>query len=145
MATTVETVITFGRSRSNAPSLTASSSAAPPGVTPTRKTPTGPLSCLPSRPWCCRATPALCMPFLAKPLSSTTPTTPTGRSAAVGVGVVSEPTLRWTSTRTRRHTQQLASYRTLSGIDQTLLPLTDFVGGGAYFEDQRFVFDAQTQ
>src|SRR5919109_1334884 len=48
------------------------------------KTPTWQLSSLPSRPLCCRATPALWSPFLAKPLSSTTPTTPIGLRAAVG-------------------------------------------------------------
>src|SRR4029077_8830474 len=55
-----------------------------PGVTPTRKTPTWQLSSLPSRPLCWRPTPALRSPFLAKPLSSTYPTTSMGLPATVG-------------------------------------------------------------
>src|SRR3982750_4435052 len=49
-----------------------------------RKTPTWQLSSLPSRPLCCRATPAECRPCLAKQLSSRTPTTPIGEPAAEG-------------------------------------------------------------
>ena len=56
----------------------------PAGVTPTRKTPTWQLSSLPSRPLCCRATPAECDPFLVKADSSITPTVPTGEPAAEG-------------------------------------------------------------
>src|SRR3954452_11002166 len=43
-----------------------SSNADPAGVTPTRKTPTWQLSSLPSRPLCCRATPAECAPLLGE-------------------------------------------------------------------------------
>ena len=62
-----------------------SSNAEPGGVTPIRKTPTWQLSCLPSRPLCCRATPAKRDPFLVNEDSSITPTTPIGEPAAEGV------------------------------------------------------------
>src|SRR4051794_10672947 len=41
-------------------------------------------SSLPSRPLCCRATPAECVPFLVNDDSSITPTTPTAVPAAEG-------------------------------------------------------------
>src|SRR3954447_1968830 len=70
-----------------------SSSAGPAGVTPTRKTPTWQLSSLPSRPLCCRATPAECAPFLVKADSSTTPTVPTGEAGGRGGQLVGEERL----------------------------------------------------
>jgi len=66
-----------------------SSRADPAGVTPIRKTPTWQLSSLPSRPLCCRATPAECAPFLENADSSITPTVPTGEPVAEGTRVTS--------------------------------------------------------
>jgi len=58
--------------------------ALPAGVTPARKTPTGQLSVLPSRPQYGRATPTRAVPFLGKPELSKTPTVPIDHVAAEG-------------------------------------------------------------
>ena len=68
-----------------------------------RKTPTWQLSSLPSRPLCCRATPAEWVPFLAKALSSITPTTPIGVPAAEGASSSSK--VAWISAWTSSYCQ----------------------------------------